>query len=110
MYVLNDDVCLCVGLSQMADPLQVPMDHQSQAAVPYVQQQDGGAQQKFRDSSQAPLRKLTVELIKTYRHINDVRVIISAHSHFEQEMMYVGGCVCVCEPMSLFPACAGILC
>ncbi|XP_037278444.1 minibrain isoform X1 [Rhipicephalus microplus] len=27
---------------------------------------------KFRDSSQAPLRKLSVDLIKTYKHINEV--------------------------------------
>lgn len=27
---------------------------------------------KFRDSGQAPLRKLSVDLIKTYKHINEV--------------------------------------
>ena len=29
---------------------------------------------QYRDPSQAPLRKLTVDLIKTYRSINDVSV------------------------------------
>ena len=30
----------------------------------------------FRDASSAPLRKLSVDLIKTYKHINEVRVFI----------------------------------
>lgn len=29
---------------------------------------------QFRDSSTAPLRKLSVDLIKTYKHINDVSI------------------------------------
>ena len=50
----------------MADPLQTQ------------QQQDMVAMQNripnsFRDSSGAPLRKLSVDLIKTYKHINEVR-------------------------------------
>lgn len=28
---------------------------------------------KFRDPGQAPMRKLSVDLIKTYKHINEVR-------------------------------------
>ena len=28
----------------------------------------------FRDSATAPLRKLSVDLIKTYKHINEVRI------------------------------------
>ena len=31
-----------------------------------------GEQHQFRDHANAPVRKLTVDLIKTYRHINDV--------------------------------------
>lgn len=31
----------------------------------------------FRDPSAAPLRKLSVDLIKTYKHINEVRKLIS---------------------------------
>lgn len=31
----------------------------------------------FRDSSSAPLRKLSVDLIKTYKHINEVRSLFS---------------------------------
>ena len=30
--------------------------------------------QTFRDASQAPLRKLSVDLIKTYKHINEVKI------------------------------------
>ncbi|KAH6931718.1 hypothetical protein HPB50_027310 [Hyalomma asiaticum] len=36
---------------------------------------------KFRDSSQAPLRKLSVDLIKTYKHINEV---VKAYDREEQ--------------------------
>lgn len=32
---------------------------------------------KFRDPSSAPLRKLSVDLIKTYKHINEVSTIFS---------------------------------
>jgi hypothetical protein len=32
--------------------------------------------QTFRDPATAPLRKLSVDLIKTYKHINEVRVLI----------------------------------
>lgn len=31
--------------------------------------------QTFRDPATAPLRKLSVDLIKTYKHINEVRTI-----------------------------------
>ena len=51
----------------MADPLQTQ------------QQQDMVAMQNripnsFRDPTGAPLRKLSVDLIKTYKHINEVRM------------------------------------
>lgn len=32
--------------------------------------------QHFRDPSAAPLRKLSVDLIKTYKHINEVSVFL----------------------------------
>lgn len=32
--------------------------------------------QTFRDPATAPLRKLSVDLIKTYKHINEVRLFI----------------------------------
>lgn len=31
--------------------------------------------QTFRDPATAPLRKLSVDLIKTYKHINEVRTV-----------------------------------
>lgn len=34
----------------------------------------------FRDPSSAPLRKLSVDLIKTYKHINEVRCIKTWYS------------------------------
>ena len=34
--------------------------------------QHGGAKSQFRDPASAPLRKLSVDLIKTYKHINEV--------------------------------------
>lgn len=36
--------------------------------------------QTFRDPATAPLRKLSVDLIKTYKHINEVRWLISFNS------------------------------
>ena len=36
---------------------------------------NGGEIPQYRDPSQAPLRKLTVDLIKTYRHINEVCIM-----------------------------------
>ena len=54
------------GLRRMAEALQ-------------QQQQDAAAMQNripinFRDPTAAPLRKLSVDLIKTYKHINEVSV------------------------------------
>lgn len=40
--------------------------------------------QHFRDPSAAPLRKLSVDLIKTYKHINEVSILIyEAQSNFK---------------------------
>jgi hypothetical protein len=50
----------------MSDTQDFPMD-QSGASRDTVPQ--------YRDPTQAPLRKLTVDLIKTYRSINDVSII-----------------------------------
>lgn len=50
-----------LGMGHMSNP---PADIQAmQARIPHT----------FRDSSAAPLRKLSVDLIKTYKHINEVR-------------------------------------
>jgi len=38
-----------------------------------IQQKSKFAPVKFRDPTTAPLRKLSVDLIKTYKHINEVR-------------------------------------
>lgn len=44
---------------------ETPSDiHAMQARIPH----------RFRDPATAPLRKLSVDLIKTYKHINEVRV------------------------------------
>ncbi|CAH1370072.1 unnamed protein product [Tenebrio molitor] len=49
-----------LGMGHMSNP---PADIQAmQARIPHT----------FRDSSAAPLRKLSVDLIKTYKHINEV--------------------------------------
>lgn len=43
-----------------------PVDIQAmQARIPHT----------FREPAHAPLRKLSVDLIKTYKHINEVRII-----------------------------------
>lgn len=40
--------------------------------------------QHFRDPSAAPLRKLSVDLIKTYKHINEVSIFVyEAPSNFK---------------------------
>ena len=39
---------------------------------PGSQHQHGGPKPQFRDPASAPLRKLSVDLIKTYKHINEV--------------------------------------
>lgn len=36
--------------------------------------------QTFRDPATAPLRKLSVDLIKTYKHINEVRLLLCYNS------------------------------
>lgn len=44
-------------------PQETPADiHAMQARIPH----------RFRDPATAPLRKLSVDLIKTYKHINEV--------------------------------------
>lgn len=54
-----------VGEDQL-DSLREPTDIQAmQARIP----------QHFRDPSSAPLRKLSVDLIKTYKHINEVSTL-----------------------------------
>lgn len=61
----------------MSDPHQ-PLQHHHHAQPPQPQQLvDVAAMQtkipnSFRESSTAPLRKLSVDLIKTYKHINEV--------------------------------------
>lgn len=38
----------------------------------------------YRDPTEAPLRKLSVDLIKTYKHINEVKslfILIQPHTH-----------------------------
>lgn len=55
-----------VAEEQLGMPLNVgaPADIQAmQARIPHT----------FREPSSAPLRKLSVDLIKTYKHINEVR-------------------------------------
>lgn len=45
-------------------PQETPADiHAMQARIPH----------RFRDPATAPLRKLSVDLIKTYKHINEVK-------------------------------------
>ena len=57
---------VCVGGGGMGTggvPQETPADiHAMQARIPH----------RFRDPSTAPLRKLSVDLIKTYKHINEV--------------------------------------
>lgn len=38
----------------------------------------------FRDPSLAPLRKLSVDLIKTYKHINEVKITFPFHLFFHR--------------------------
>jgi hypothetical protein len=46
---------------------ETPADiHAMQARIPH----------RFRDPATAPLRKLSVDLIKTYKHINEVSIVI----------------------------------
>lgn len=48
-------------------PQETPSDiHAMQARIPH----------RFRDPATAPLRKLSVDLIKTYKHINEVRRLL----------------------------------
>ncbi|XP_034938495.1 serine/threonine-protein kinase minibrain isoform X2 [Chelonus insularis] len=51
------------GVSSGVVPQETPVDiHAMQARIPH----------RFRDPATAPLRKLSVDLIKTYKHINEV--------------------------------------
>lgn len=51
------------GVGSGGVPQETPADiHAMQARIPH----------RFRDPSTAPLRKLSVDLIKTYKHINEV--------------------------------------
>uniref|UniRef100_A0A1B6KQA7 dual-specificity kinase n=1 Tax=Graphocephala atropunctata TaxID=36148 RepID=A0A1B6KQA7_9HEMI len=60
---LVDEDQLAVSLSQAGPGPNTPSDIQAmQARIP----------QHFRDPATAPLRKLSVDLIKTYKHINEV--------------------------------------
>lgn len=52
------------GIGSGGVPQETPADiHAMQARIPH----------RFRDPATAPLRKLSVDLIKTYKHINEVR-------------------------------------
>ncbi|KAH0553984.1 hypothetical protein KQX54_006797 [Cotesia glomerata] len=51
------------GIGTGAVPQETPADiHAMQARIPH----------RFRDPATAPLRKLSVDLIKTYKHINEI--------------------------------------
>ncbi len=63
-----------------------------QIALAYQHQPDY-APESFRSPTNAPLRKLTVDLIKTYRKINEVRIIMYVYVYV---YVYVFVCVCVC--------------
>lgn len=53
------------GVGAGGGPQETPADiHAMQARIPH----------RFRDPATAPLRKLSVDLIKTYKHINEVRI------------------------------------
>ena len=41
----------------------------------------------FRDPSLAPLRKLSVDLIKTYKRINEVRSVMMPFHHLPQKLV-----------------------
>lgn len=54
------------GATGTGAPQEAPADiHAMQARIPH----------RFRDPATAPLRKLSVDLIKTYKHINEVSLI-----------------------------------
>lgn len=56
----------------------------------------------FRDSSHAPLRKLSVDLIKTYKHINEVSVVVISFvkgDYMKGTGSPCGSCMCVWLPM-----------
>ncbi|KAK0157183.1 hypothetical protein PV327_011345 [Microctonus hyperodae] len=56
------------GVGAGGGPQETPADiHAMQARIPH----------RFRDPATAPLRKLSVDLIKTYKHINEVRMPIT---------------------------------
>lgn len=64
------------GTGSAGAPQETPADiHAMQARIPH----------RFRDPATAPLRKLSVDLIKTYKHINEV---ISSTSVFFLSRFY----------------------
>lgn len=50
----------------------MPTPHPTQQVLPDVRLLPRRLPLAFRDSTSAPLRKLSVDLIKTYKHINEV--------------------------------------
>lgn len=56
-----------------SDQIQQPLTNQVMPDIVMLQRR---MPQTFRDPATAPLRKLSVDLIKTYKHINEVRVLI----------------------------------
>ncbi|XP_074205099.1 dual specificity tyrosine-phosphorylation-regulated kinase 1A-like [Camelus bactrianus] len=73
---------------QYRDRCQPDISDQQVSALPYSDQiqqlltNQRQMPQTFRDPATAPLRKLSIDLIKTYKHINEV---VKAYDRVEQE-------------------------
>ena len=83
------------GIIQLHDSLEL------QPRGSLVEDVVGYETEQYRSQTEAPIRKLTVDLIKTYRKINDVRTI-----HTYMYLLVGGWEVCSCGCFVVF--CDGI--
>ena len=82
------------GIIQLHDSLEL------QPRGSLVEDVVGYETEQYRSQTEAPIRKLTVDLIKTYRKINDVRTI---HTYMCVVPTVVGGWeVCGCGRFVVF--------
>lgn len=97
-------------------PPSVPTPHPALQVLPDVRLLPRRLPLAFRDATSAPLRKLSVDLIKTYKHINEVgrawgilgwvpRVLAAGMSHSPVPISWLAGCAGIlCEEEAAGPA------
>ena len=83
----------------MAGVIQLHESLELQSRGPLIEDVVGYETEQFRSQTEAPIRKLTVDLIKTYRKINDVRTV---HTCIYMNLLLGGWEVCNCGRFVVF--------